>query len=219
MKMIASFVGGWGHAEPLLAAAEVARSWGNDVIFAGQTSVLPRLAEAGFRTIAVGPDTIRFRTCGPLPIRHGSIRETSRCTNCNEKGNAGGDVHDPCPRAVVGHVCGQQHAGGDAADIATRRKYSGGDAGLMRRNGFEPGRNDARRGEPETQPEHGEGRNQRRRRNGDAKGKQEGGPKCADRQSPHDGDLVARSITESTTPWTHHDQSDGQGGKSKARFA
>ncbi len=56
--VVCSFVGGWGHAEPLLPVAELLTSMGWRCVFAGQTAVLPRLAELGFATIAVGPDTL-----------------------------------------------------------------------------------------------------------------------------------------------------------------
>ena len=55
--MLASFVGGWGHAEPLLPLARLARLAAIAVTFAGQTAVMPRLAALGFETVVVGPDT------------------------------------------------------------------------------------------------------------------------------------------------------------------
>ena len=58
MKVVASFVGGWGHAGPLLESALLARGWGHDVTFIGQSFVLPQLARYGFQTVALGPDTI-----------------------------------------------------------------------------------------------------------------------------------------------------------------
>lgn len=58
MEVLASFVGGWGHAEPLLEAAGLARERGHRVTFAGQSAVLPRLEALGFATVVVGPDTI-----------------------------------------------------------------------------------------------------------------------------------------------------------------
>ena len=58
MSVLAAFVGGWGHAEPLLSLARLARSRGHEITFAGQQAVVPRLAELGFETLAVGPDTL-----------------------------------------------------------------------------------------------------------------------------------------------------------------
>ena len=58
MDVLASFVGGWGHAEPLLPVARLAQSYGHAVTFAGQTAVIPRLAALGFPTIDVGPATL-----------------------------------------------------------------------------------------------------------------------------------------------------------------
>jgi len=56
--VLASFVGGWGHAEPLLETARLACSLGHDVTFAGQQAVVPKLAALGFGTVVVGPDTL-----------------------------------------------------------------------------------------------------------------------------------------------------------------
>ena len=58
MEMLACFVGGWGHAEPLLEVAELARSFGHRVTIAGQQAVVPRLAAMGYDTVVVGPDTL-----------------------------------------------------------------------------------------------------------------------------------------------------------------
>jgi UDP:flavonoid glycosyltransferase YjiC (YdhE family) len=55
---MATFVGGWGHAEPLLAVAELATQRGHEIVFAGQSAVVPRLGALGYRTIVVGPDTL-----------------------------------------------------------------------------------------------------------------------------------------------------------------
>ncbi|HZB43281.1 MAG TPA: glycosyltransferase [Ilumatobacter sp.] len=56
--VLASFVGGWGHAEPLIETAQLAAALGHHVTFAGQQAVLPRLSELGFDTAVVGPDTL-----------------------------------------------------------------------------------------------------------------------------------------------------------------
>ena len=58
MRILATFVGGWGHAEPLLAVAQIAAGRGHAVTFAGQSAIVPRLAELGFDTVAVGPATV-----------------------------------------------------------------------------------------------------------------------------------------------------------------
>lgn len=58
MLVVAAFVGGWGHAEPLLPVARLAMSLGHRVVFAGQQAVLSQLAALGFDTWAVGPDTL-----------------------------------------------------------------------------------------------------------------------------------------------------------------
>lgn len=58
MTVLATFVGGWGHAEPLVPIAAVAMAHGHDVTFIGQREVLPRLTALGFPTLEVGPDTL-----------------------------------------------------------------------------------------------------------------------------------------------------------------
>jgi UDP:flavonoid glycosyltransferase YjiC (YdhE family) len=45
VTVLATFVGGWGHAEPLLPVARLAQARGHQVAFAGQAAVVPRLAE------------------------------------------------------------------------------------------------------------------------------------------------------------------------------
>lgn len=65
MTVVASFVGGWGHAEPLLPVAERAAQAGQRVVFAGQAAIVPRLADRGYDTVVVGPDTMATE---PLPL-------------------------------------------------------------------------------------------------------------------------------------------------------
>ena len=63
--MIASFVGGWGHVEPLLPVAALATRRGHDVSFAGQRAIAGKLTELGHRVDIVGPDTLRSE---PSPL-------------------------------------------------------------------------------------------------------------------------------------------------------
>ncbi len=58
MTVAATFVGGWGHAEPLLPVARLAAERGHDVVVAGQAAIVPRLHDHGYRTVVVGPDTL-----------------------------------------------------------------------------------------------------------------------------------------------------------------
>jgi UDP:flavonoid glycosyltransferase YjiC (YdhE family) len=58
VSVLATFVGGWGHAEPLLATAALAAAAGHEVTFVGQRAVLPRLRRLGFATVEVGPVTL-----------------------------------------------------------------------------------------------------------------------------------------------------------------
>ena len=66
--MLAAFVGGWGHAEPLLPIARLARSRGHEITFAGQQAVVPRLAALGFETVVVGPDTLHSDRTPLMPV-------------------------------------------------------------------------------------------------------------------------------------------------------
>ena len=74
MGVVAAFVGGWGHAEPLLPVARLAAAMGHDVTFAGQGAVVPRLAGLGFRTEVVGPDTLATTRLPLLPVDRGHER-------------------------------------------------------------------------------------------------------------------------------------------------
>ncbi|MCU0259998.1 MAG: glycosyltransferase [Ilumatobacteraceae bacterium] len=62
---MATFVGGWGHAEPLIPLADLARRRGHHVTFVGQAAVVGRLATLGFDAEVVGPDTL---TTAPKPL-------------------------------------------------------------------------------------------------------------------------------------------------------
>ena len=66
--MLVAFVGGWGHAEPLLPIARLARSRGHAITFAGQQAVVPRLAALGFETVVVGPDTLHSDRTPLMPV-------------------------------------------------------------------------------------------------------------------------------------------------------
>jgi UDP:flavonoid glycosyltransferase YjiC (YdhE family) len=74
MRVVATFVGGWGHAEPLIPIVNMALARGHEVVFVGQRAVVPRLEALGFATYVVGPDTLASRR-GPLlaPDRDGEI--------------------------------------------------------------------------------------------------------------------------------------------------
>ena len=65
VRVIATFVGGWGHAEPLIPIVDMAVAHGHGVVFAGQAVVVPRLDALGFATRVVGPDTL---TSGRGPL-------------------------------------------------------------------------------------------------------------------------------------------------------
>lgn len=78
MRVIASFVGGWGHAEPLLPLAGWARDLGHEVTFAGQAAVVPRLAALGYGVDVVGPDTLATEALPLAPVDRDAERTVMR---------------------------------------------------------------------------------------------------------------------------------------------
>jgi UDP:flavonoid glycosyltransferase YjiC (YdhE family) len=65
VRIVVSFVGGWGHAEPLLPLAALAERRGHRVSFAGQGGLRERLTRLGYAVDVVGPDTLATT---PQPI-------------------------------------------------------------------------------------------------------------------------------------------------------
>jgi UDP:flavonoid glycosyltransferase YjiC (YdhE family) len=61
VRILFTFAGGFGHAEPLVPVAAAARAAGHEVAFLGRASVLARLAERGFAVLSDGfpPDEER----------------------------------------------------------------------------------------------------------------------------------------------------------------
>jgi UDP:flavonoid glycosyltransferase YjiC (YdhE family) len=61
VRILLTFAGGFGHAEPLVPVAAATRAAGHDVAFLGRASVLARLAERGFAVLSDGfpPDEER----------------------------------------------------------------------------------------------------------------------------------------------------------------
>ena len=78
MRVVASFVGGWGHAEPLVPVAGLARRLGHRVSFAGQSTVVGRLAALGFETEVVGPDTLLTSPMALAPVDREAERVVMR---------------------------------------------------------------------------------------------------------------------------------------------
>ena len=76
--MVATFVGGWGHAEPLLPMARLAVEQGHEVVFAGQSAIVPRMGALGFRTIVVGPDTLVSSRQAMVPVDREAERTVLR---------------------------------------------------------------------------------------------------------------------------------------------
>ena len=122
MDVLASFVGGWGHAEPLLPVARLARSYGHAVTFAGQTAVIPRLAALGFPTIDVGPATLATSRQPLLPVDREHERMVARDHFVGEFGtyraeHLGRVIAAARPRLVV---CDEMDAGAVIAAEAAR---------------------------------------------------------------------------------------------------
>lgn len=78
MSVVASFVGGWGHAEPLVEVAQLAVANGHLVTFAGQRAVVPRLEALGFETVVVGPDTLSAKRTPLQPVDRGLEQKVVR---------------------------------------------------------------------------------------------------------------------------------------------
>ena len=68
MRVVMSFVGGWGHAEPLLPIAKWARRLGHHVSFAGQAALSDRLVRLGYPVDVIGPDTLATARLPLVPI-------------------------------------------------------------------------------------------------------------------------------------------------------
>ena len=68
MSVAACFVGGWGHAQPLLPVVGLARDLGHRVTWAGQATVLERLAALGDAAVPIGPDTLRSEASPLVPV-------------------------------------------------------------------------------------------------------------------------------------------------------
>jgi UDP:flavonoid glycosyltransferase YjiC (YdhE family) len=78
VTVLATFVGGWGHAEPLLPVARLARARGHRVAFAGQAAIVPRLAALGFETVVVGPVTLGTERLPLVPVDREAERTVMR---------------------------------------------------------------------------------------------------------------------------------------------
>ena len=78
VRMIISFVGGWGHAEPLLPIATWAKRLGHDVSFAGQSAFGGRFAKLGFEFDVVGPDTLATKMRPLVPLDREAERTVMR---------------------------------------------------------------------------------------------------------------------------------------------
>ena len=78
MRVVCSFVGGWGHAEPLLPLAALAQRHGHRVSFAGQSAVRDRLVRLGHEVDVVGPDTLGTTPQALVPVDRDAEREVMR---------------------------------------------------------------------------------------------------------------------------------------------
>jgi UDP:flavonoid glycosyltransferase YjiC (YdhE family) len=60
-RILFSFTGGRGHAEPLVPLARAAETAGHEVGFAGRAACVPEMQAPGFRTFAAGPTGVPER--------------------------------------------------------------------------------------------------------------------------------------------------------------
>jgi UDP:flavonoid glycosyltransferase YjiC (YdhE family) len=122
VRVLATFVGGWGHAEPLVPVARLAASRGHRVAFAGQAAVVPRLAAMGFETFVVGPDTLGTKRLPLLPVdREGErvvLRDHFVGRYGAQRGAALTELFDREQPALV--VCDEADAGAVVAAEARR---------------------------------------------------------------------------------------------------
>ena len=63
MSVLATFVGGWGHAEPLLELARLARTLGHRMTFTGQAAILPRPEALGYSTAEASGSPTSYVVC------------------------------------------------------------------------------------------------------------------------------------------------------------
>jgi hypothetical protein len=78
MSVAACFVGGWGHARPLLPVVRLARQLGHAITWAGQESVLGRLAALGDATVPIGPTTLQTEALPLLAVDRPMERSVMR---------------------------------------------------------------------------------------------------------------------------------------------
>jgi hypothetical protein len=122
MSVAACFVGGWGHAQPLLPVVGLARELGHRVTWAGQEAVLGRLAALGDDVVAVGPDTLGSDAMPLVPVDREMERAVMRDHFVGEFGRhrarrlgAWFDEHRPdivvCDEVDVGAVIAAEQRG------------------------------------------------------------------------------------------------------------
>jgi UDP:flavonoid glycosyltransferase YjiC (YdhE family) len=78
VRVLFSFVGGTGHAEPLVPVAEAVRAAGHRVAFTGHERYLPPLASRGFRTFAADGGSGGPPPAGRLPLIEPSQQNEDR---------------------------------------------------------------------------------------------------------------------------------------------
>ena len=78
VAVVASFFGGWGHAEPLVEVAAARRAEGPRRDVRGQRAVLPRLEALAFDHVVVGPDTLSAKRIPLQPVDRALERTVMR---------------------------------------------------------------------------------------------------------------------------------------------
>ncbi|CAN5580290.1 glycosyltransferase [soil metagenome] len=121
MAVLATFVGGWGHTEPLLPLIRLAVDHGHTVTAAGQAAVIHRLRAEGCETVTIGPDTITGERRPLVPVDRAKERLVARDHFVGEfghqRGHDLGRLIERTPPDLV--VCDEMDAGAViAAEVA-----------------------------------------------------------------------------------------------------
>jgi UDP:flavonoid glycosyltransferase YjiC (YdhE family) len=78
VRVLFAFVGGWGHAEPLVPLARAADGAGHVVAFAGQSALVPMVESLGFRMFATGPPTVGTTKQPLVPVDRAAEQQVLR---------------------------------------------------------------------------------------------------------------------------------------------
>jgi UDP:flavonoid glycosyltransferase YjiC (YdhE family) len=91
MRILCTFVGGFGHLTPMLPLARAARAAGHEVAIAGSGGLVPRIEEAGFAAYATSPvphhdSSAAARDTTPLEAVRARAAEIEFAQNFGDRG-------------------------------------------------------------------------------------------------------------------------------------